>query len=105
MNDTIDPIAGKLADLGNGFIDILPKLGIALIVFLLFVLAAWGARSAIENVLNRRERNDLGSLLGGFVKWSLLLFGVLVVATIIFPGCGGDKTGQWSAGVVLSAAE
>ena len=85
MNDAIDPIAGKLSDLGNGFIDILPKLGIALIVFLLFVLAAWGARSAIENVLNRRERNDLGSLLGGFVKWSLLLFGVLVVATIIFP--------------------
>ena len=85
MNDAIEPVAGGFVDFANSFVDILPKLGIAAVVFLLFILVAWVARSAIENVLNRRERNDLGALLGGFVKWTVLLFGVLVVATIIFP--------------------
>lgn len=85
MDSTIEPVTGKITDLANGFVAILPKLGIAAVVFLLFVLAAWAARLTVENILNRRERNDLGALLGGFVKWALLLFGVLVVATIIFP--------------------
>jgi small-conductance mechanosensitive channel len=36
-------------------------------------------------VFRHRRREDLGELLGGFVRWSLILFGCLVVATIIFP--------------------
>jgi small-conductance mechanosensitive channel len=37
------------------------------------------------HVLQRRSRGDLGLLLGGFVKWGLIVLGLLVVATIVFP--------------------
>ena len=85
VNNAIQNLVNKTTELANGFVEILPKLGIAAAVFLLFVVAAWAARSTIEKVFNRRERNDLGILLGGSVKWMLLIFGLLVVATIIFP--------------------
>ena len=52
---------------------------------LLFVLAATAARRTIISLLRPRDRYDLGVLLGGFVKWALILFGLLAFATIVFP--------------------
>src|ERR687890_217353 len=36
-------------------------------------------------VFRYRGRTDLADLLGGFVKWAIIAFGLLVVSTIVFP--------------------
>lgn len=63
----------------------MPNVGIALLALLLFVLGAWLAKRTVTHLSQRRDRGDLGVLLGGFVKWAIILFGLLVVATIVFP--------------------
>ena len=83
--DEAAPALEKIEGYIQGFFWILPNLAIATVVFLLFVLAAWGARRAVINLSNRRERRDLGQLLGGFIKWVLILLGALVVCVIVFP--------------------
>jgi len=85
MTNPITPLTAKIADLIDGFFFILPNIGIAAIVFLLFMAAGWGARRGIATLLQGRGRQDLGVLLGGFAKWAILLFGVLVVSAIVFP--------------------
>jgi small conductance mechanosensitive channel len=78
---TLERIEGFI----TGFWWILPNLGIALVVFLLFIAVAWAVRSAVFRVFNRRGRPDLAALLAGFARWSLIMLGVLIVATIVFP--------------------
>ena len=69
----------------EGFWWILPNIGIAAIAFLLFLLAASAARVSVATVLSRRRRPDLAVLLAGFARWTIIAFGALTVATIVFP--------------------
>ncbi len=69
----------------EGFWWILPNLGIALVVFLLFLVGAWAARAAVFRVFIARGRPDLAALLAGSARWSIIALGLLVVATIVFP--------------------
>ena len=85
MNEAVEPTIRKVEGYIEGFFWILPNLGIALLAFLLFVAGAWAGKRAIIHVLQRRDRGDLGLLLGGSAKWAIILFGLLVVATIVFP--------------------
>ncbi len=83
--DMVKPALRKVEGFVEGFFWILPNLGISGVVFLLFLAGSWAARRAVQRVFHRRRREDLGELLGGFVRWSLILFGCLVVSTIVFP--------------------
>jgi small-conductance mechanosensitive channel len=83
--NALDPTIEKLQGYAQGFFWILPNLGIAVIVFGVFLAGSWAARRAVHRLFHQRRREDLGELLGGFARWSLILFGLLVVATIVFP--------------------
>ena len=85
MNEAVTPAIEKIDGFIQGFFWILPNLGIALVILLVFWGVAWASRWAITGMAQRRDRGDLGSLLGNFVRWLILFFGLLVVATIIFP--------------------
>ncbi|HYO80969.1 MAG TPA: mechanosensitive ion channel family protein [Bryobacteraceae bacterium] len=78
---TLERIEGFI----TGFWWILPNLGIALVVFLIFIGIAWGAHSAVSRFFNHRGRPDLAALLAGFARWSVIALGLLIVATIVFP--------------------
>jgi small-conductance mechanosensitive channel len=78
---TLERIEGFI----TGFWWILPNLGIALVVFLLFLAIAWAARNAVFQVFNRQGRPDLAVLLAGFARWATIVLGLLIVATIVFP--------------------
>ena len=68
MNDAVEPTVRKVESYIEGFFWILPNLGLALVVFLLFLGGAWAAKRAVIGVARRRDRGNLGALLGGFVK-------------------------------------
>ena len=85
METHIEPAVRKFQGYVDGFFWILPNLGVAAIVFMLFLAIAWAGKHGIISVFRRHGRDDLGRLLGGFTKWGTVLFGGLVVATIVFP--------------------
>lgn len=85
MNETLEPATRKVEGYIEGLIWILPNLGVSLLVFLAFLVLAWAARWTVSSMARRRGRGDLGILLGSFVRWAIIGFGLLVVATIIFP--------------------
>jgi small-conductance mechanosensitive channel len=78
---TLERIEGFI----SGFWWILPNLGIALVVFLVFIGAAFAVRSAVARVFSARGRPDLAVLLAGSARWGIVALGLLVVATIVFP--------------------
>ena len=69
----------------EGFWWILPNLGISLVVFALFLVAAGIARRAVMRVFKRRSRSDLATMLAGAARWGIIGLGLLIVATIVFP--------------------
>ena len=69
----------------DGFVKIVPNLIVAIIVFSLFYIAAKIVRTVVYKTLASRERANLGEVLGGFVKWVVIVFGALIAATIIVP--------------------
>ena len=85
MADSTDITLSRFQSLVDGFWWVLPNIGIAVVVFIVIWLAAWAASASISKLLNRQHRPDLALLLAGFAKWALIVFGLLVVATIIFP--------------------
>ncbi|WP_329661791.1 mechanosensitive ion channel family protein [Geminicoccus sp.] len=85
MDEQVEPAVQKIQGYVDGFFWILPNLGIGLVVLLLFLVVAWAIRLVVINLFHRRHRDNLGQLLGDFSRWALILFGVLTVATIVFP--------------------
>lgn len=85
MNEGVEPALRKVEGYIQGFFWLLPNLAIALVVFVFFLAAAWAAKGTVIRLARRRDRNDLGVLLGSFVRWTIIVFGLLVIATIIFP--------------------
>jgi small conductance mechanosensitive channel len=85
MGNLADLAIRKLETIIEGFFWMLPNFGFALVAFALFYAGAWAARASITRVFRYRGRPDLADLLGGFAKWSIVAFGLLVCATIVFP--------------------
>lgn len=100
-NEAIDSAVGKLTDMVEGFGAALPKVAVALVVFLLFWIIAWAVAWSIRRVATRRDRANLGSLLGGLGRAAVLIFGALTAATIIFPSIQpADALGALGVGSV-----
>ncbi len=77
--------ASKVQTMIEGFFWLVPNIGIGLVVLLCFWVGGWAARRAVIFAFSRRHRGDLGELLGGSARWALILAGVLVFVTIVFP--------------------
>jgi small-conductance mechanosensitive channel len=84
----------------DGFIKSLPNMVVALIVLVLFVIAAAMVRRLILKTSESRDRGNLGEVLGGFSKWVIVLFGFLIAATIVVPTL---KPGDLIAGLGVSS--
>lgn len=84
----------------DGLVKLLPNLIVALIVFILFYIAARIVRAIIFRTLKSRGRLNLGDVLGGFFKWVIVVLGGLVAATIIVPSL---NPGDLIAGLGVSS--
>ncbi len=78
-------INDKLEGFWVGFLAQLPNIIAGLLLLLLVWYGSrWVAR-AVGAAANRRNRPDLGALLGSLARIMLIILGVLIAATIIFP--------------------
>ena len=81
----VNLLTDKLHGWVNGAIQLLPNLVVAIIVFGLFYIAARIARNIIANKIINEDNPSLSVVLGGLVKWVLLIAGFLFSATIVVP--------------------
>ncbi|MCW8085704.1 mechanosensitive ion channel family protein [Sabulicella glaciei] len=77
--------ASKIQTMVEGFFWFLPNIGIGLVVLLGFWIGGRIAAKAVAYALARRQRKDLGLLLGATARWALIAGGVMVFMTIVFP--------------------
>lgn len=84
----------------DGFIKLLPNLVVAVVVFILFWIAARLIQSVILKTFQRRNRSNLGEVLGAFAKWAMLVFGGVIALTIVIPGL---EPGSIVAGLGVSS--
>ena len=76
---------GKVESWVIGFQKLLPNIVVALVVFAIFWLVAWVVGRVFTRWAKRRGRDNLGEVLGSFLKWIIILFGVLIALTIVIP--------------------
>jgi small-conductance mechanosensitive channel len=64
---------------------LLPNIIVAVVVFVIILAFAWGVERAFERWANRHQRSNLGAVLGSFLKWVIILLGLLLGLTIVIP--------------------
>lgn len=76
----------KIQGMINGLIVMLPNLVLAVIVFVLFVIAARLIRNLVRRVTrSRRNARNLGLVLGRLAQGSIVLVGLFVALSIVLP--------------------
>lgn len=83
------------ADVGNifekidawldGFFRLLPNIGVALVVLVVFWIVARLVAGGIRSAARRRDRENLGEVGGTLAKWALVIAGVMLGITIVAP--------------------
>ncbi|WP_417618013.1 mechanosensitive ion channel family protein [Oceanisphaera sp.] len=84
----------------DGSVRLLPNLLVALVLLVIFYGVGVLLRRLILRQSMSRGRDNLGEVLGGFVKWAIILFGFLLAATIVIPSL---KPGDLIAGLGVSS--
>ncbi len=84
----------------DGFVKLLPNIVVALILFVIIWFISRMVKKIIHKQLGKRDRDNLGEILGGFVKWMILIVGFLLCATIVIPSL---KPGDLIAGLGVSS--
>ncbi|MEP2776889.1 MAG: mechanosensitive ion channel family protein [Luteolibacter sp.] len=84
----------------DGAMKLLPNIVVAVILIIAFWIAARLVRGLIFKQLDKRGRDNLGEVLGGFVKWMLILIGVMLAITTVLPSL---SPGDLIAGLGVSS--
>lgn len=90
VNADIGNLFKRLDSIVDGFFRLLPNIGIAVVVLLLFWTAAWIVRRVIRRISTRKQRANLGQVLGSLAFWSIQFLGVLIAITIVAPSVKPD---------------
>lgn len=84
----------------DGFVRILPNLGVAVVLFIIIYVVARTVRGFIYRRAKNQGRPNLGEMIGGFAKWTLLIVGFMLCATIVVPSI---NPGDLIAGLGVSS--
>ncbi|WP_102961124.1 mechanosensitive ion channel family protein [Mangrovicella endophytica] len=68
-----------------GFQRLLPNIIVAVILFAIAFAIAWLVERSFSRWAEKHDRSNLGAVLGSFLKWLILLFGLLLALTIVIP--------------------
>lgn len=87
--DKVDADVGNIFDKidawVDGFFNILPNIGIAIVVLLVFWIAAGMIGRLISRAAHKRDRPSLGDVGAALVRWALIIVGFMLAITIIAP--------------------
>jgi small conductance mechanosensitive channel len=78
-------IIEKLDTWLDGFIRNLPNILVGIAVFIAMIYIARWAGKMVKKLLKNRGRQNFGEILGGFLRWTLTLVGIMLSLTIISP--------------------
>nr|CAA6830101.1 MAG: Mechanosensitive ion channel protein MscS [uncultured Thiotrichaceae bacterium] len=84
----------------DGLIRLLPNIVLALVVLAVFYGISILVHRMVKRYAERQDRDNLGSMLGGFTRWMVLMTGFLLAATIVVPTL---KPGDLIAGLGVSS--
>jgi small conductance mechanosensitive channel len=73
---------GKLLD---SAVSLLPNLVLAAVIFILFLVIASAAKSGVRRLSRKRERQNLGLLLGQLAQVTVLVLGFLIALSAVAP--------------------
>lgn len=93
-------ILTKIDSWVDGFIKLLPNIGVALVVIILFYGLGRLGKYLVKKAADTRKRTNLGNLLGDLVKWIIFVTGFLLALTIVTPSI---KPGDLIAGLGVSS--
>lgn len=85
MNIPLSVAYERLEQLGHEALRLLPGVGIAIVIFVLFIVAARWTRRLVQHLNERRFHHNLVTVLGRMAQWGILLLGLLLAITIAFP--------------------
>ena len=68
-----------------GFQKLLPNIVVGVVVVVLFWIIGWAVGRGFNAWAKRRSRDNLGEVLGSFLKWVIILLGILFGLTVIIP--------------------
>jgi len=84
----------------DGFVRVLPNIGVALVALIISWFIARWVGAGIRRGATRRDRDNLGEVLGSFTRWGVFLFAILLALTIIIPSL---SPGDLVAGLGVSS--
>ncbi len=90
----------KLDSWLDGLVRLLPNLAVATVILGLFWFGSKWLKRWIISQFARRERDNLGQMLGGFARTALVVLGSLLAATIVAPSL---QPGDLLAGLGVSS--
>lgn len=78
-------IHDKLNDWQHGMLELLPNIVTACVLLVLFYVFAKVVKWLTNIALQKRQRPALAGVIGVFMFWIVMLIGLLVAVTLIFP--------------------
>ncbi|MGB3546117.1 MAG: hypothetical protein WBA17_04040, partial [Saprospiraceae bacterium] len=84
----------------DGFMRLLPNIVVGIIIMVLFYFLGRLVRQIVRNRATAYDRENLGEVLGGLVKWIVIIIGFFLAATVIIPSL---KPGDLIAGLGVSS--
>ena len=87
--EQVDPDVGnifeKLDAWLDGFFALLPNIGVAIVLLILFYILARIVAWAIRRSAQRRERDNLGEVGATLIKWAIIIAGIMLAITVVAP--------------------
>ncbi len=98
----VDPgmIFEKLDSWVDGFIRLLPNIGVALLVILIFYGVGRVVGGIVRKSASSRDRKNLGEMLGSLIKYTIIITGVMLGLTVVVPSL---NPGDLVAGLGVSS--
>jgi len=93
-------IIEKLDSWVDGLVRLLPNIGIALVLVVIAYFVGRFVGNLVKKSAEKRDRKNLGSMMGGLVKYAIIITGVVLGITIIVPSL---KPGDLIAGLGVSS--
>ncbi|MGR3502007.1 mechanosensitive ion channel family protein [Pseudaestuariivita sp.] len=87
--EQVDPDVGnifeKLDTWIDGFFKLLPNIGLALVLLVVFWILGRVIGGLIRRSARNRDRSNLGDVGGSLVRWTITIIGIMLAVTIVAP--------------------